>query len=286
MTVDDMLERAFDLRGTPPNTRRTYTYCVHHFERFVGSPVTELGRQQVEQFLLHLVRERRLGPSSHNVYAAALRFLYDAALDRPEVMVRVPRRKQAIRLPVLLAPAEIVRLLAAIPSIAVRTIVMLAYAAGLRVSEACKLRVEDIDSRQMLLHIRNGKRGRERYVMLSPRMLAALRAYWRRRRPVGPALFPGRHRGTLRRESVARAVQAAARKAGIDKRVTPHTLRHCFATALLEQGVDLRTVQVLLGHASLRSTTLYLHVTTARVQRIASPLDRLPAIRPPSTTPR
>jgi integrase len=170
MTVDEMLERAFDLRGTPPNTRRTYTYCVHHFEKFVGSPVTELGRQQVEQFLLHLVRERRLSASSHNVYAAALRFLYDAALDRPEVMVRVPRRKQAMRLPVLLAPAEIVRLLAAIPSIAVRTIVMLAYAAGLRVSEACKLRVEDIDSRQMLLHIRNAKRGRERYVMLSPRM--------------------------------------------------------------------------------------------------------------------
>lgn len=286
MTVDEMLERAFDLRGTPPNTRRTYTYCVHHFERFVGGPITELGRQQVEQFLLHLVRERRLGASSHNVYAAALRFLYDAALDRPEVMVRVPRRKQAMRLPVLLEPAEIVRLLAAIPSIAVRTIVMLAYAAALRVSEACKLRVEDIDSHQMLLHVRNGKRGRERYVMLSPRMLAALRAYRRKRRPVGPALFPGRYRGTLRRESVARAVQEAARKAGIDKRVTPHTLRHCFATALLEQGVDLRTVQVLLGHASLRSTTLYLHVTTARVQRIASPLDRLPAIRPPSSTPR
>jgi len=113
MTVDEMLERAFDLRGTPPNTRRTYTYCVHHFERFVGGPITELGRQQVEQFLLHLVRERRLGASSHNVYAAALRFLYDAALDRPEVMVRVPRRKQAMRLPVLLEPAEIVRLLAA-----------------------------------------------------------------------------------------------------------------------------------------------------------------------------
>jgi site-specific recombinase XerD len=257
------------------------------FEKFVGGPVTKLGRQQVEQFLLHLVRERRLSASSHNVYAGALRFLYDAVLDRPEVMVRVPRRKQPMRLPVVLSATQIVQLLCAIPSIAVRTVLLLAYGAGLRVSEACGLRVEDIDSASMLLHIRNAKRGRERYVMLSPRLLAALRAYWRARRPAGPALFPGRcGRGTLHRASIAHAVRQAARQVGIDKHVTAHTLRHCFATDLLEQGVDLRTVQVLLGHASLSSTTRYLHISTARVQRIASPLDRLPTTRPSPSTPR
>jgi site-specific recombinase XerD len=286
MTVDEILERAFDLRGTPPTTRKTYTYCIHLFERFVGRDVTTLGRQQVEQFLLHLVRERQLSASSHNVYAAALRFLYDAALDRPEVMLRVPRRKQPTRLAVVLSATQIVQLLCAIPSIAVRTVLLLAYGAGLRVSEACALRVEDIDSGSMLLHVHNGKRGRERYVMLSPRLLAALRAYWRVRRPAGPALFPGRGHGTLHRASIARAVRRAARQVGIDKHVTTHTLRHCFATDLLEQGVDLRTVQVLLGHASLSSTTRYLHISTARVQRIASPLDRLPMTRSSPATPR
>ena len=287
MTVDEALERAFDLRGTPRTTRDTYRSCIHIFEKYVGRDVTALGRQEVEQFMLHLARERRLSASSHNVYAAALRFLYDAALDRPEVTVRVPRRKQPMRLPVVLTPSEIVRVVCAVPSMAVRTVLLLVYGAGLRVSEACKLSVADIDSESMLLHVRHAKRGRERYVMLSARLLAALRAYWRRCRPAGPALFPGRGgKGTLRRESIARAVRRALRRAGIDKHVTVHTLRHCFATSLLEQGVDLRTVQVLLGHASLRSTTLYVHISTARVQRLASPLDRLPPLRLPPPTSR
>jgi len=285
MDVEELLQRAFDLRSTPVNTRKTYRYCIYVFEKYFDRDVTELGRPQVEDFLLHLVRERRLKASSHNVYASALRFLYDVALERPEVMARIARRKQDMRLPVLLSPTQIVQLLCAVRSIAVRTVLVLAYGAGLRVSEACRLRVEDIDSRAMLLHIRTTKRGRERYVMLSPRLLSALRAYWRARRPVGPELFPGRAgKGILRRTSVARAMHAAVQQVGLTG-VTPHTLRHCFATALLEQGVDLRTVQVLLGHGSLRSTTLYVHVTTARVQHIASPLDRLPTKRPSVSKP-
>jgi site-specific recombinase XerD len=163
---------------------------------------------------------------------------------------------------------------------------MLAYGAGLRVSEACGLRVEDIDSQRMVLHIRDAKRGRERYVMLSPRLLEALRAYWRARRPAGPAVFPGRGGvGTLARATVARALRKAACRCGIAVHVSPHTLRHGFATDLLEQGVDLRTVQVLLGHASMRSTALYLHITTARVKQLVSPLDRLPAAPSSPTSP-
>jgi site-specific recombinase XerD len=216
MTTREKLERAFDLRGTPKGTREAYGWCVGRYERFFGRPADALGREEVETYLLHLVRDRKLSPSTHNVYAAALRFVYGA---------------------------------------------------GLRVSEACTLRVHDIDSRSMVLHIRHAKRGRARDVMLSPRLLQALRSYWRQCRPRGESVFPGRGRNaTLSRRSVARALSDAAWRAGIHDRVTPHTLRHCFATQLLEQGVDLRTVQVLLGHGSMRTTVLYVHVTTARVR--------------------
>lgn len=276
--VDERLERAFDLRGTPLTTRRTYRWAIGAFERFLGRPPAEANREEVERYLLHLVHDRRASPSTHNVHVGALRFLY-RVLERPDIMAWVVRRKQPMRLPVLLDAGDVIKLLAAIPSVTVRTILMLAYGAGLRVSEACGMHIDDIDSRRMVLRVRNAKRGRERYVMLSPRLLAALRAYWRERRPCGPKLFPGRGgRGTFHRESVARAVQDAARRCGIRAHITPHTLRHGFATALLEQGTDLRTVQVLLGHASISSTARYLHVSTARSARVKSPLDRLPPL--------
>jgi site-specific recombinase XerD len=167
-------------------------------------------------------------------------------------------------------------LLAALPGKKHRAIVMLAYGAGLRVSEVLKLRVEDIDAKRMVLHIHEAKGGRERAVMLSPVLLRALRDYWKAARPSGPTMFPG-HAGrrTLTRAAVHHVGVKAARKAGIDKRISPHTLRHSFATHLLEAGTDLRTVQVLLGHASLRSTMTYLHLTTARLATLKSPLDEL-----------
>jgi site-specific recombinase XerD len=276
MTIDERLERAFDLRGTPASTRKTYRYCIHCFERFAGRPVDQLTRHEVEHFLLHLIRERKLSPGSSNVYAGALKFLFGAVLDQPEMMVRVVRRKLPMRLPVILTAAEIERVLAAVRSIAVRTILVLAYGAGLRVNEACQLRVEDVDSRAMLLHIRHAKRGRERYVMLGVRVLEALRAYWRVRRPPGPVLFPGRWgRGTITRAAVSKELRKALERCGLERPVTAHTLRHCFATHLLDRDVDLRTLQVLLGHAALSSTVRYLHVSTARVRRVESPADRL-----------
>ena len=287
MSTRERLERAFDLRGIAPGTREAYLFCINRYERFFGRPAGVLGREDVETFLIHLVRERKLSPGTHNVYAAALRFVYGAAFGRPEVTQRIPRRKKPMRLPVLLMPEQIAILLGAVASLTVRTVLMLAYGAGLRVGEACRLRVPDIDSRAMVLHVRHAKRGRERDVMLSPRLLQALRAYWRQRRPSGEWVFPARSgKGTLSRRSVARGLRKAARRVGIDDRVTPHTLRHCFATQLLEQGVDLRTVQVLLGHGSMRSTLLYVHVTTARVRSVTSPLDRLPPLQPTAPTTR
>jgi len=211
------------------------------------------------------------------VHASALKFLYEVTLDRPEVTLRMARMRVPMHVPVVLTAAEVSRLIASLTSNKVRALVMLTYGAGLRVNEACGLRIDDIDPKRMLLHVRHAKRGRERHVMLSPKLLAALRVYWKASRPAGPYLFPGRGgHGLFRRESVSTAMKKAARKAGITGRVSPHTLRHCFATHLLDAGTDLRTLQVLLGHASLKSTMAYLHVSAARVQSIQSPLDTLP----------
>jgi integrase/recombinase XerD len=188
----------------------------------------------------------------------------------------MPRMRVPMHVPVVLSGTEVERLLGAITSERHRVAAMLAYGAGLRVGEICNLHVEDVDPKRMVLRIRGSKRGRERYVMLSARLLSAMRAYWKVARPSGPYLFRGRQPGTLlTRGAVHKAIAAAARRAGLAKRVGPHTLRHCFATHLLEAGTDLRTLQVLLGHASIESTTIYLHVSTARMQSITSPLDKL-----------
>jgi len=188
----------------------------------------------------------------------------------------MPRMRVPMHVPIVLTAVEVQRLLGALTTDKHRAMVMLAYGAGLRVSEVCKLRVDDIDPKRMLVRVQHAKRGRERVVMLSPRLLATLRAYWKAARPGGPYLFPGRDPKKLfTRAAVHKAMIEAARRAGITARVSPHTLRHSFATHLLEAGTDLRTLQVLLGHASLKSTMTYLHVSPARVQSITSPLDTL-----------
>jgi site-specific recombinase XerD len=185
--------------------------------------------------------------------------------------MRVP-----MRVPTVLSRSEVAQLIAALSSDKQRAMVMVAYGAGLRISEVCRLRIDDVDPKRMVLRVQSAKRGRERHVMLSPRLLAALRAYWKVSRPTGPHLFPGRDPAkVMTRVAMHKAIVVAARRAGISKRVSPHTLRHSFATHLLEAGTDLRTLQVLLGHGSLKSTTLYLHVATAHVQSITSPLDTL-----------
>jgi site-specific recombinase XerD len=276
------LTEAFELRGTAPNTRATYEGCVDRFERHFGRSASRLGRKEVREFLLHLV-ERGLSASTHNVYAGALYFLYSQVLGRPGVMARLRFRKQPFKLPEVLTQREVERLLEALPSPRHRAIVMLAYGAGLRVGEVCQLCVGDIDSKVGVVHIRHGKRGRARDVMLSPRLLAELRSYYRWARPQGPELFPGRigAGSTLTRAAVEKAVKKAREQAGLGgRRVTPHTLRHSFATHMLEQGTDLRTVQVLLGHGSIASTTRYVHVTTARIKGLKSPLDALQLGRP------
>jgi integrase/recombinase XerD len=224
---------------------------------------------------LHLVQEKHVSWSYYNQTVAALKFLYEITLQRQGVMQRVRCPKQPKKLPVVLSPDEVTQVFAAIVSLKHRALLMTAYAAGLRVSEVVSLRVDDIDSQRMVIRIRQAKGRKDRYVMLSPRLLTLLREYWRVVRPA-EWLFPGGIPGRpLTASSVQRVCTRAVRGAGLDKHVTVHTLRHCFATHLLEAGTDIRTIQILLGHRNLKTTAIYTHVSPTAVEATQSPLDRL-----------
>jgi site-specific recombinase XerD len=263
------------LRGMSRSTTETYIRCARRFVDHFGRPPAKLGEAAIREYLLYLT-EKGVRARTFNVYRAALKFLYEITLGRPEEVVRIPKMRVPMHVPTTLTRVEVEQVLVGTKRAKDQALIMLIYGAGLRVGEACKLEVTDIDAKRMLIHIRHAKRGRERYVMLSPRLLSTLRAYWKAARPPHPFVFGGRKAGTvLTRAAAHRIVVRAARRAAITKRVSPHTLRHCFATHLLEAGTDLRTLQVLLGHASLHSTMAYLRVSTARVQSIPSPLDAL-----------
>lgn len=278
----DRMREDLELRGMSAGTSESYIRCARRFVEHFGQPPAKLGAEEVRSYLLHLVQEKRSKPATVNVYGAAIAFLYRVTLKRPAVVEDVARVKTPVRLPRFVSGPEVSRLLAALRSEKMQTIAMLAYGAGLRVSEILALERGDIDAKRMLIHIRHAKRGRERYVMLSPRLLAALRAYWKWTEPRGPRLFSGRNGySPLDRAAVHRAFSKAARKAGLGRVLGPHVLRHGFATHMLESGTDLRTLQVLLGHGSLKSTVVYLHITTARLQTLRSPLEDLARPEPP-----
>jgi len=264
------------LRCYRRGTVGVYVGCVRRFVAFCKKPPTELGESDVRAFLLHLAEEKHLVPATLRTYLGAIAFLYAITLGRPEVVARIPWPRHSQRkLPDILSLDEVERLLGAVDVIKHRAIVTTAYGAGLRISEACSLQVGDIDSARGLIHVRDGKRGRDRYVMLAAALLAGLREYWKIVRPVGPFLFPGRGRDFISPEAVSDALHKAVAAAKIKKHVTPHTLRHTFATHLLEAGESIRVIQALLGHSSIRTTARYTHVSAAEIGRTKSPLDRL-----------
>ncbi len=274
--LEEKFRRDLGLRGLRPSTVDTYARCCRRFVvHFKRSPL-ELSVADVRAYLEHLrVRERKAARSV-NVCAAALSALFGETLGRRDEIGRIPRLRVHAKVPAVLSGTEVEQVLAALATARQRAFVMTMYGAGLRVGEACALRLDDIDSRRMQLRVSCGKGGRERLVPLSPRLLEELRAYYRRYRPKGPLLFPGRdRRGQLARAGLNKALRLAARKTGIGKRVSPHTMRHCYATHLIDLGADLRTVQVLLGHVSVRSTTTYLHVSPARLAKVTLPFDAL-----------
>lgn len=274
--LKDRMAADMELRAYRPGTRDNYLRCAKKFAaHFMTSPA-EMGEEQIREYLLHLLREEKVGPSAVKMSVAALKFLYTHTLERPEEVMRIPWPKAPKPLPDILSGTEVSRLLESLRSLKHRMIAMTAYGAGLRVSEVCKLEVGDIDSDRMLIHVRDGKRGRDRYVMLAERLLLCLRTYWKETSPPGPYLFPGgRPDGHIGDAAVQIAVRKAAKDAGISKRVTPHVLRISFATHLLETGSDIRTIQMLLGHGSIRTTEHYVRVSKAHVGRVKSPLDLL-----------
>jgi site-specific recombinase XerD len=267
------------LRGYQRATILAYGRCVRKFLLFlrkIRKLADRAGEAEAKEFLLYLVRDREVGPAEHKMHAAALKFFFDATLGKPEVSKAIPLPKVPRSLTDILSGTEVDGLLGALEPLRSRMVVMTAYGAGVRIAEGCSLHVEDIDSKRMLIHVRKGKGNKDRYVMLPERLLQGLRAYWLLERPQGGFLFPGQTPGThIAHETVREALRAAVIKCDLHKRVTPHVLRHCFATHMLETGTDLRIVQALLGHASIRTTSLYAKVSKALLARTRSPLDLL-----------
>ena len=268
------------IRNLAENTQQSYLQQVSSFARYFGCRPDTLGPEKVREYQVHLVEDCKLAPSSVSIAVSALRFLYKVTLKRPWAPDEIPMPKKPFKLPVILSPQEVMHFLESIHSTKHRAILMSAYAAGLRVSEATHLKVTDIDSQRMMLRVDQGKGGKDRYVMLSPRLLDELRSYWRTARPK-TWLFPGDIEDQpISRDAVGQACQRAHRCSGIHKPISPHSLRHAFATHLLERGVDVRRIQLLMGHRSLSTTTRYLKVATSTICATTSPLDLLPNIGP------
>lgn len=251
---------------------RQITEFAKHFRR---SPA-QLGPEEIKQFQLYLVQEKKVSWATYIQTTAALRFLYVKTLGRAFMAEKIPYPKRPKHLPTVLSQEEIERVLNAARSLKHRALLMVLYGAGLRVSEACRLTVDDIDSSRMVIHVRQAKGNKDRDVMLSPVLLEMLRRYWKVSRPK-PWIFPGyRPDKPMTTKSVFLMVRNVAARAKITKTVSPHTLRHSFATHLLESGTDLRTIQLLLGHADVRTTIIYLQVSQQHIRKIVSPLDQLP----------
>jgi integrase/recombinase XerD len=263
------------LRNFAPRTIQVYVERVATFAKHFGKSPEHLGAAQVRAYLLFLIQEKHASWSYYNQAVCALRFLYGVTLGKPSILDGVVCPKQEKKLPVVLSPSEVVQFFQAITNLKHRAMLMTAYAAGLRVSEVAALRVTDIDSRRMVIRIRQAKGRKDRYVMLSPRLLEVLREYWKAARPT-EYLFPGSDpERPICTRTVNQACRDACQAAGLSKRVTVHTLRHSFATHLLESGSNIRIIQVLLGHRSLRTTAVYTHVSAAALEATTSPLDRL-----------
>ena len=263
------------LRNRTPKTIKAYTGWVADFAHYFHASPDRLGPEHVRSYLLHLIQERQASWNIYRQARQALQFFYTVTLGREWVVARVARPKAPKKLPVVLSTDEMARFLDALKNPKHRALLMTAYAGGLRLSEVAHLRVEDIDSTRMVIHVRQGKGQKDRDVMLSPRLLTVLREYWKVCRP-RPFLFPGRKPDRpVALRTVQMVCQRALEASGLSKHVNMHTLRHSFATHLLEAGTDLRTIQVLLGHHSFSTTARYLHITTAALQSTRSPFDGL-----------
>jgi site-specific recombinase XerD len=265
------------VRNLALNTQTSYLQQVSLFARHFNKSPEELGPEEIRAYQVYLTNEKKLAPGSILIAVAALRFLYKVSLKRKwpfDEVIPAPKKPQ--KLPVVLSPEEVLEFLRCIGNAKQRTILTTCYAAGLRISEAVHLKAADIDSKRMVIRVDQGKGQKDRYTMLSPRLLETLRAYWRAGRPK-TWLFEGDVPSKpIDRSAVEQACKKARRLSGIRKPITPHSLRHAFSVHLLESGTDIRTIQLLLGHRSLATTARYLRIATSKVCSTSSPLDLLP----------
>jgi integrase/recombinase XerD len=263
------------LVGLSDGTQRVYLDAVRNLARRYQRAPDELTQKQVREYFLELSR-RGLAPSTLRVHLFALKFLYLNTLQRDWSLLKLYRIKKTKRLPVVLSRKEVWLLLDHLRRPDLRMCATLMYACGLRASEAARLRIDDLDGRRMVVWVRQGKGDKDRQVPLPRRTLESLRQYWRDRRPPQPWLFPDRtNKAPINRSVLDRAVRAARQQSGIRKRVSCHTLRHSYATHLLERGVDLRTIQGLLGHANIKSTIVYLHLTQGVMENVRQTINEL-----------
>ena len=270
--IEDM-----QLRNFSTETIRSYIHYIGEYALYYNTPPEQLGPEAVREFQLYLIQERKMSESSVNCFTSAAKFLYQITLELPWSNSHFVRQRVPLTLPVVLSPMEVALFFQAAGVLKHRAVLMACYGAGLRISEAVSLKPSDIDSQRMVIRVEQGKGAKDRYVTLSPRLLEVLREYFRRQRPQGPWLFPAikphRH---ISASTIQQVCRESAQLAGIDKRVTAHTLRHSFATHLLENGEDIRVIQVLLGHSRIDTTARYTTVTKTKIAATASPLDNLP----------
>ena len=279
-----MMLEELQRRNYAANTIHAYLRSVEHFSRHFKRSPDQLTRDHLREYQAYLLNDRKLQPRTVKLRVSALRFFFVKTLKRRYLLEDMPYPKVPRRLPTILTVEEVTRLIDAARTLTDRTMLMVLYSTGMRNAEMRQLQVRDIDSRSMLIHIQRGKGGRDRYVPLSPTLLATLRAYWRWMKPK-TWLFPGTIAGwradkPITPKVVWDACQSAATRAHIHKRVSAHLLRHSYATHLLEAGADLRTIQLLLGHVKLEHTVLYLHLSRRHLHAVANPLDAMPVSGP------
>lgn len=284
-----MMLEELQRRNYAANTVKAYVRIIQEFAQYFHRPPDKLGPQHLRQYQAHLFEDRKLEPGTVQQHVAALRFFYVKTLKRRYLLDEIPRPKRPRKLPVILSPAEVAQLIDAASNLFHRTMLMTLYSTGVRRAELCRLQVTDIDSARMMVSIRTGKGGHDRDVPLSATLLETLRVYWRWMKPK-TYLFPGTVKNWRADVPITTCVpwdacQQAAKRAGITKHLSPHTLRHCFATHLLEAGADLRTIQMLLGHRKLEHTLIYLHLSRRHLTAVPNPLDTL-SVSSPDTVKR
>ena len=274
-----MMLEELQRRNYAQSTVEAYTSALRDFAKYFNKPPDQLGPEHIRQFQLHLLRDQKLAANTVKQRMAAMQFFFARTLKRPYLREDFPYPKAPRRLPIILSQEEVAQLIDAAGNLSHRAMLMTLYSTGMRRSELTRLKVSDIDSPRMVIHVREGKGSKDRDVPLSSKLLETLREYWRWMKPKN-YLFPGRvaDRGPdvpITPKAVWHACRGAAQRAGIQKSVGPHTLRHSYATHLLEAGADLHTIQLLLGHADIKHTTVYLHLSQRHLHAVANPLDRL-----------